>query len=471
MNSLYKILIFIFLLGTNTSVAQEVALDIEIPAYHDRDDGNLSFSTGNLFPDFTETDISGVSHNLYSYLDDGYAVVLNFFTYYCQPCEHAGPSLDHFYQNYDFDYELVKVIGFESTSHNQQSINEISISSVVENWDINYPVINSDDLLDQYETYVEVFPTYIVICPDRTYHLEEGYGSGATLPFITQSAFECLGTDVDNDLDVLSIESQRCESSMTLNVQFQNTGTNNITNFDYIVLLNNSPIDTVSYTCSLSEGDILITSSTYDNIPAGNIDVSIEANLNYQEDNLYNNALEVELAPTNMIYDSLINLTVFGDNFPEETAWKLSELNGEIIAQGGFDDDYTVVGLSNSNSSQDISLTPNTCYLFEIFDTYGDGICCGQNQGYGYFSIQGLNTGEMILYGGEFSYLEQFTFHVSIESVIGLEEVDIKNKIITSEVYYDLVGRRVENPVKGRLLLRLLTFDDGSSHIEKIILE
>ncbi len=471
MNSLYKILTIIFLLGTTISFAQEVASDVEIPAYNDRDDGELTFSSGNQFPDFQATDLDGNSHHLQQYLDDGYTVVLNFFTYYCQPCQDAGPTLDHFYQNYDYNYELVKVIGFETTSFNQQNVNEISIPNIVSEWGIDYPVINSDDLMVQFNSSIEVFPTYVVICPDGTYDLEEGYGSGATLPFLTQNALECLGTDVDDDIDVIDIESQRCEESITLNVQFQNTGTSNINNFDYIVFINDSPIDTVNYVCSLSEGDILITTSTYDEVPDGDVEVRVEANLTYQEDNLYNNELESTLEPMNELdpLDSNINLTVIGDNFLEETAWKLRTIDGEVIAEAGFDSTETIIGLSNTYYSQNLSLEPNTCYTFEIFDTYGDGICCGVNQGYGSFVIQGLFSNDVIVQGGEFSYIDQYTFYLPGE--IGLEEMNFQNKIVSSEVYYDFLGRQLKQPESGVLLLRKRTFEDGSSHTEKIILE
>ena len=33
---------------------------------------------GSIAPDFTATDINGVEHNLYSYLDSGYSVILCF---------------------------------------------------------------------------------------------------------------------------------------------------------------------------------------------------------------------------------------------------------------------------------------------------------------------------------------------------------------------------------------------------------
>ncbi len=468
MNSTLKILLILSLFGFQLSMAQEVNLDIEISAINDRDEGNMDFSSGNQFPNFNETDIDGNYHDLYTYLDLGYTVVLNFFTYYCQPCEDAGPTLDHFYQNYEFEYELVKVIGIESTSFNQQNINSIDISDIVDDWNINYPVINTDDLLPAYDAYIEVFPTYVVICPDKSYELVEGYGSGATLPFLTQNSLECLGTDVDDDIDVLEINAQRCQESVTLNIQFQNTGTDDINNLDYTVFVNDIAVDTVSYPCSLSEGDILITTNTYDEIPSGSVDIKVEASLPYQEDNLYNNDLLIPLGESTVLTDaSGVNIIISPDNYPEETAWQLSSLNGEVIAQGGFDSLNNIEGI-NGLLNQDFTLSGGQCYTFEIFDTYGDGICCSGSIN-GYIQIKALSYDAPIIFtGGDFSYYDHFTFYIP---PIGIEELDAQQKIVVDEQYFDLVGRRLDSPEKGQLHIRIQTFEDGSHHAEKIILE
>lgn len=41
---------------------------------------------GSIVPDFTATDINGNEINLYSLLDSGYTVVLDFTATWCMPC-------------------------------------------------------------------------------------------------------------------------------------------------------------------------------------------------------------------------------------------------------------------------------------------------------------------------------------------------------------------------------------------------
>jgi hypothetical protein len=72
-----------------------------------------------------------------------------------------------------------------------------------------------------------------------------------------------------------------------------------------------------------------------------------------------------------------ITLTLTLDSWPSETSWAFSDSNGEIIRGGpyqeGVDDNATKIVTFDVN--------PNLCYKFEIFDVFGDGICCGQGNG------------------------------------------------------------------------------------------
>lgn len=58
--------------------------------------------TGSTAPDFTLTDIDGTSHNLYSYLDAGKTVYLEFFAAHCPSCwsYHQTNRLKNMYNTY-----------------------------------------------------------------------------------------------------------------------------------------------------------------------------------------------------------------------------------------------------------------------------------------------------------------------------------------------------------------------------------
>ncbi|WNJ18993.1 M43 family zinc metalloprotease [Pontibacter sp. G13] len=71
-----------------------------------------------------------------------------------------------------------------------------------------------------------------------------------------------------------------------------------------------------------------------------------------------------------------LTLTITLDNYPEETSWTVVDDNNTTVASGGtygsFPDGSTV--------TEDLCLEDG-CYTFTIFDSYGDGICCGYGNG------------------------------------------------------------------------------------------
>lgn len=66
---------------------------------------NAQLPDGSTAPDFTLTDRDGVTHNLYTYLNEGKAVFIKFFACHCPSCwsYHNTHKLDTLYQMYGPD--------------------------------------------------------------------------------------------------------------------------------------------------------------------------------------------------------------------------------------------------------------------------------------------------------------------------------------------------------------------------------
>ena len=96
-----------------------------------------------------------------------------------------------------------------------------------------------------------------------------------------------------------------------------------------------------------------------------------------------------------------VELTLTLDNYPSETTWNLKNGAGSTIASGG---PYSGAG-TTINETFNIG-TDN--YTFSIFDSYGDGICCGYGNG-SYSLTSGSTT---IVSGGAFGSSEVTEFCV-----------------------------------------------------------
>ncbi|MEM7103411.1 MAG: zinc-dependent metalloprotease [Bacteroidota bacterium] len=100
-----------------------------------------------------------------------------------------------------------------------------------------------------------------------------------------------------------------------------------------------------------------------------------------------------------------VTLTINLDNYPEETTWDIRNGGGTVVASGG------AYG-SQPDGSQvvEVACLSDGCYDFTIYDSYGDGICCGY--GIGDYTLQD-DQGNTLASGGSFGSSETTNFCVS----------------------------------------------------------
>jgi len=131
---------------------------------------------GSIAPDFTLTDIYGNQHNLYSYLEQGKTVYIDFFACHCPTCwnYHSSSNLSNLFDQYGPGSSSNDVFVFAIELDPNNGTNEFfGISGTTQgNWveGTNYPQINPEgNLLTQTmnDFSVDYYPLIYAICPDK----------------------------------------------------------------------------------------------------------------------------------------------------------------------------------------------------------------------------------------------------------------------------------------------------------------
>ena len=100
-----------------------------------------------------------------------------------------------------------------------------------------------------------------------------------------------------------------------------------------------------------------------------------------------------------------LTLTIVLDNYPEETSWTISA-GPNFYASGG-----TYGSEPDGSTIIEMPCLPEGCYDFNIFDSYGDGMCCGY--GDGSYLLEDA-SGNVLASGGSFSSSETTNFCITV---------------------------------------------------------
>lgn len=235
--------------------------------------------------------------------------------------------------------------------------------------------------------------------------------------------------------DITGLEEAICSDTAEVILKLYNFGVDTLTNVIIYIDLNGIVVDTIHWTGNLESGEWANVPVVFGPLVNGsNLMSAYTQSPNGETDQTMENDL---FSRTFLAIADGVTLyfKIRPDNHPEEVSWKLTDLDGNIVYEGG---DYTT-GLFLYK--EEWCLDPDACYIFTIYDSYGDGV----NVPYGNFVIEDAEGHELAsLMNTNFGFQEVHEFCATFECTL---EATVSLTPATGETHTD--GTIVVNAANG----------------------
>ncbi|APY07067.1 hypothetical protein BWZ20_01555 [Winogradskyella sp. J14-2] len=230
----------------------------------------------------------------------------------------------------------------------------------------------------------------------------------------------------DNDASVNGgpgLEAELCGADFTPQITVVNRGNLPLTSAIITYSFDAGADTVVNWTGSLLTGEeAVVATPTYGNLSVGNhiLNISVSNPNGVADENMANDNFthSFDVSPEYSTNTVIFNLTT--DDWAGETSWELLDSNGTIVADGP---NTPYVDFTTYQETITIP-TFDECYVFTIFDSYGDGICC--SFGNGTYNLQDEN-GNIIITGGDFGSSESVQFNAL--NPLSIDEYGLENNI------------------------------------------
>lgn len=346
-------------------------------------------------PNITLTDINGVQHDMYDYLDRGVTVIVDVWATWCGPCINSLPSLEQIWATKGFSATGDSSVMILSIEIDQQTSNE---AAIVAQYGIPNPVFDTGHTIDDLGYNTGSLPTFYVVCPDREWTNSIG---GINSPNGLLNKVGNCAPVTNNPIDLRTSfnwyngETYFCAGQgVTPRMWIKNMGTTTITSFDLEAGQGGTVLGTTPWTGSLARFESAnIQFERIGNFSGTSI---IDLNLvrpNGGTDNIpIDNAMQVQarLSPT---FDSLNYIMYLNtDNRGEETSWEVIDHQGTVIAEGGKTTPY----FSSGNYIEKFTVPGGGCYEIIFYDTGNDGWNTSATTGAGTMLLQPEGTRDVV---------------------------------------------------------------------------
>lgn len=366
---------------------------------------NAQLADGSIAPDFTVTDIDGNTHNLYSYLDQGYTVIMDMSATWCPPCwsYHQGGALEEVWENHGptggqgvsaSTTNDVIVLFVEGDNSTTAADLDGSGTNTQGDWltGTNYPVIDDASLNGPYA--LAFFPTIYTICPNRT--VTQSGQASATAHYSNVGDCPVAAGANNGGLIGYTGDTESCGGDVEMKVNLQNLGTSALTAATIEVLDGGTSVLSYNWTGNLATYAIEeVTLGTV--APTATTNYSIE--ITSADDNAADNAIAQQISFASEASTNVFSVEVVTDAYGSETTWELLDASSNVIASGGPYNDLQAAG-TTAQPVVEGTAPAGECVTFKIYDSFGDGIDAGY--GAGSYAVKDA-AGTTLISGGVFT--------------------------------------------------------------------
>ena len=251
--------------------------------------------------------------------------------------------------------------------------------------------------------------------------------------------------DLDAAVSVNVPETSCGDTTITPSVSLTNYGFNTITVAEMTWQINDGDIQTINFNGTLSQNQT--QTFTLDPIDLTDGSYIFNASLISVNGVIDQNTQNNEAATSfdiggNEYITQQITLELLTDDYAEETSWEFREIGGAVLDSGSYnqsDDNTTFI--------ETFGVVQDNCYEFEIFDSFGDGICC--EFGEGFYTLT-TDSADVIIDGGEFSSSE-------------ITEISIGEELSTGDAFLNTIAL-YPNPANNEITLSIGDTNDISSY-------
>ncbi|MEM9921583.1 MAG: T9SS type A sorting domain-containing protein [Bacteroidota bacterium] len=330
----------------------------------------------SIAPNWILTDIDGRNHDLYSYLNRGKTVYLEFSATWSGDswAYHNNGYLNRLYKEYGpngtGEVMVIMIEGDLQTSEDEIHGNG---QRTYGNWlsNTDYPIIDDHSLNRLYN--ITSWPMLYVICPNKRLR-SVGLQSTQTL---YRHSRDCENPWGRHNVSILSYDGDHesfCRSKeLSPIISIQNEGTDTLKYCSIEFSLNGTVVEEREWRGTLAPFEASQISFSPQQLNEESWLSFRAASPNYEPDEyMQHNELDgilIKSPKTGLD----IQLTIHTDNWPEENAWSIKGPSGYFVSSEDFDSLK-----ADALHYYEFQLPRAGCYEFEMTDSYGNGLAHGE---------------------------------------------------------------------------------------------